>query len=1275
MSAVLLGTAALGPLDPVPSAAASVERNFAFRRMAYHSTIPANNYTDVGHNITDGIISTVAPADVATAEDQYNNSPDGEGPIMAVDGDTSSKWLTFIPAGQTSAWLKVTPPPEAGTVVSYTITSANDAQDRDPRSWRVEGSDDGTNWTTLDTQANQSFPNRFQTRSYPLSLPVKYAYYRLFVTAHNGDTQRRLQLSEFDLRGADGKTVLRGDKPIYYNSMWSSKTNTDEWVYVDFGVSRTINRVVLHWLDRNYATAYDIEISDDAEFWGLAVSNNNGAGGTETVQLPPGGATGRYLRLYCKASSGGRFSLSELEAWGVGEPLDTDRGADSLPAGAVNMPLTNSWKLQRASEVSVSSGAAGNGASLSKAFDDSGWLQATVPGTVLISYTRAGAVPDMNVADNHLQLSEGFFTADFWYRSEFQVPAAYQGRRVWLNFNSINWKADIWLNGTLLGDIRGAFIRGRFDATSYLNFDGDNYLAVLIHKNDTPGKVDVKTRNSAGSNGGVLGDDAPTIHASVGWDWVPTIPGRCIGIYGDVFLSATDDVQIIDPWVVVQFAEVDGKKDYTRSHLSIRAILDNPSDKAVTVTVKGGVHNPSGTTEVERPFESDPITLAAGERREIELKQIAINNPYLWWPNNYGAQPLYKLKLDIFPAGDQRSSDSKTINFGIREFTYQTSSPMRIFCNGVRITCTGGNWGMDDANLTCTADDYDVKVRLHAEANFTMIRNWVGMTNGQGFYDACDKYGILIWDDFWLANPGDHGGNPRPKDINMFMENARDKVLRNRYHAALALYCARNEGDPPADYAPILVQITRDLDGTRHYIPHSASGTVSGFGPYGVQDPRWYYGNTPATLHSERGMPNVPNYESMLEMLTPKYAWPTTVTNLMGNSIWGLHDFCRTSAMQADNYEAKMKKYANYDSLKEFTRIAQMVNFENHRAMFEAVYTRSSGRGNGMLMWMSQSAWPSTVWQTYDYYYDTNAGYFGIKHGCQPINAAFTYSSAIFLQNATGTARTGLTTVLTIFNLEGKEIYKAQSTDNINADSVIVALSLPNVLSLAGATDICFVRTEVFDGTGRIADGFYWHNFRSDQYQNTAAMNDLPEESLKTSYSRLADKNGNPYYAVALTNESDTPVLLARVKITDADTGERMLPVYYSDNYVSLMPGESTIIYAEIDRRYSSGTPAFAVDGWNAAEEDITDNTTPPPPPPPPFLPGDANLNDVLDIGDARLVLQHLVDKTKLEGLAYQAADVDRDGKLTITDARLILQKLVGKIDSFEPYWVPDPVW
>ncbi len=264
-------------------------------------------------------------------------------------------------------------------------------------------------------------------------------------------------------------------------------------------------------------------------------------------------------------------------------------------------------------------------------FNDKDWLPATVPGTVLTSYLNLGAVPDPYYADQRFQVSDAFFTAnDFWYRDTLTVPASYTGRRVWLNFDGINWKADIFVNGTSVGHIAGAFIRGRFDITALVKPGQTCAVAVLIHKVAHPGeKIKQKSLTYCPPNGGILGLDSPTFVASLGWNWIPTIPGRNIGIWNDVSLSSTGAVSLVDPFVTTDLP----LPDVSRADVTLKVDVQNHLAQAR----QGLLHRKHRHGEILLC----QFRINAHETKTLVLDktvcpQLSLRNPRLWWPNGMG---------------------------------------------------------------------------------------------------------------------------------------------------------------------------------------------------------------------------------------------------------------------------------------------------------------------------------------------------------------------------------------------------------------------------------------------------------------------------------------------------------------------------------------------------------------------------------------------------------------------------------------------------------------
>ena len=229
-------------------------------------------------------------------------------------------------------------------------------------------------------------------------------------------------------------------------SVWKSASAGEEWIYVDLGAPAEYDKINLYWI--NKAIKGVVQASDDAKIWTSIVDLPGGDGRKDVIELNKT-VRSRFVRLLLTESeSGAPYQLSEMEIYGKGglvphphQPLAESDNRQFLSGG--------NWKLQRASQVN------GSGEAISKiGYSDSDWIPATVPGTVLTSYMNIGAIPNPNFADNQLQISESYFLSDFWYRNEFTVtnPADY----VFLNFDGINWEANIFLNGKNIGNIDGA---------------------------------------------------------------------------------------------------------------------------------------------------------------------------------------------------------------------------------------------------------------------------------------------------------------------------------------------------------------------------------------------------------------------------------------------------------------------------------------------------------------------------------------------------------------------------------------------------------------------------------------------------------------------------------------------------------------------------------------------------------------------------------------------------------------------------------------------------
>ncbi len=321
------------------------------------------------------------------------------------------------------------------------------------------------------------------------------------------------------------------------STYWQSKAGNEEWIYVDLGSICDVNGVKISWGD-GYASNYKLQVSttgtkEKPASWKNVFSTTKGRGGDELAKFAS--VKAKYVRVLClKSSTSIGYRIHEFEVSGIGAkafvpvPLPAQ-----LPDGMQYLTGGN-WKLMQKSFVND------DGTQLSQPlYDDKNWIPATVPGTVLSSYLNIDAIPDPYFGDQLLMISEKFFTADFWYRTTLNIPESRKGELVWLNFDGINWKADVYFNGIFIGKVEGAFKQAAFDITPYLRTGSENALAVLIHINDNPGLVTEQHLKDPDANGGIIGLDSPTFLAAIGWNWMPTIRGRNTGIWNNVFLSST----------------------------------------------------------------------------------------------------------------------------------------------------------------------------------------------------------------------------------------------------------------------------------------------------------------------------------------------------------------------------------------------------------------------------------------------------------------------------------------------------------------------------------------------------------------------------------------------------------------------------------------------------------------------------------------------------------------------------------------------------------------
>lgn len=871
--------------------------------------------------------------------------------------------------------------------------------------------------------------------------------------------------------------------------------------------------------------------------------------------------------------------------------------------GANDFLLNKGWRLADNSNVMSSKKSI-----FEVGYHADGWYNATVPGTVLTTLVDQGVYPDPYYGLNNLVIPDTLCRTDWWYRLEFSSPIEKKGKEAWLVFKGINYQAEIWLNGICLGTMKGAFIRGEFNATDHL-VDGKNVLAVHILPPPNPGIPHEQSPLAGnGMNGGQLCLDGPTFISSEGWDWVPGIRDRNIGIWQDVHLRFTQGIRLHDTQVITHLALPDTTSAEITVHTEVENLLPVAKQVSVDLSLEGKII-------------SKQVELAPKERKEVtftpeEYQALVLKAPRLWWPNNYGPQELYTMNVAVAEKGV--ASDEKAVRFGVRELSYELEvclpndsirrmeyrptvlgkgepifdninrkyieggmcmprlkknvssdvlipAPdeamqhyMVVKVNGKRIFCKGGNWGMDDGMKRVSREHLEPYFRLHKEANFNMIRNWTGESTEESFYELCDEYGMLVFNDFWLST---QGYNMTVNDDDLFLQNAEDVVVRFRNHPSIALWNPRNEGFAPAYIEENLAKMIAEKDGTRYYSPNSTHCNLRPSGPWNYhKNPVDYYRNRAHGFNTEQGSTSIPTEESILAMMDEKDAWPIS-------DVWYYHDL---HGGQREFMEDIDRKYGKPSDLKDFSRKAQLVNYDSHRAMMEAWNSKIWNSTSGLLLWMSHPAWPSMVWQVYSWDYETFGSFYGCRKACEPVHIQKNLDDQkVIVVNTTLKEMKGAKAIYEAYSLEGKSLFRRVSKVNVSANGATECFVQDKPL---GITGIYLERLMLIDKRGRtVSVNDYWQD---NGKGNFLEFNSLAEASVACKLIRQK----NNWVQIELRNTGAEPAIALKLNVREPDTDKRILPAYVSDGYFNLLPGEKRIITIEY---VPQGEAAISVEGYN----------------------------------------------------------------------------------------------
>jgi hypothetical protein len=855
-----------------------------------------------------------------------------------------------------------------------------------------------------------------------------------------------------------------------------------------------------------------------------------------------------------------------------------------VDANAQQYELNSGWQCINVKDIHT------NGEKISQpGFSLKGFMPATVPGTVLTTMLNNKMIPDPFYGMNNERIPDIYNTGrdyyTYWFVKDFTEKVSNAGEQVWLHFRGINYSCDVFLNGHQLNDKRfyGMFLRQQYNITKWLAKDGKNRLAVIVYPPDPVGNP----------NGGQGGDGTIARNVShqyvAGWDWIQPVRDRNTGIWDKVTIEKTGAVNVQNVHVITLVPGkrlVEGKQD--PATIKITAELLNASDKQVHGKLEYSI---AGQTI------SANVTVPSHKSITPQLPDHLLSNPKLWWPNGYGPQNLYTINVR-FISDDGTVSDVEKINFGVRQINtvWNTTTRSReVQVNGQKIFIKGGNWIISDEMLRFSDARYDAEIRFHRDMNLNLIRIWGGaITERPEFYNACDKYGLLVMQDFW--NSGDCNGrwlDPKkkddqwtrrkyPDDHQLFLASVVDQVKMLRNHPSLALWCGGNEITPPED---ILVamrdSIIPKLDGTRYLIEYSNSDSMSynpfggnGDGPYGIQNVNTFWEHQTFPFNSEIGSVGMGDYAS-LERFIPKENMKIPGEDFRDmDSVWRYHKYI--------GYGNHIDPYGKPKDVKDFADKAQLVNYDQYRALMEGFSAHMWEWYTGTIIWKTQNPWTALRGQMYDYYLDPNACLYGLHKGSEPFHVMYNKADGmVMIVNNTFTAKHNIMLKAEAFDMNGKERLLTQVFSEIGPTTSKKYLSLKRGLDRMGRDKGVFLYLSLLDENKNLLDdNLYW---LPDSTGNYSGLQEMKKAVVTISAHKIEEGK----VEVTISNEKENPIaFFNRISLINSQTKERILPAFYSNNYISVLPGESKKI--EIDYTPAANeSAAVEVYGWNIEERVI----------------------------------------------------------------------------------------
>ncbi|MUH34623.1 glycoside hydrolase family 2 [Zobellia amurskyensis] len=852
----------------------------------------------------------------------------------------------------------------------------------------------------------------------------------------------------------------------------------------------------------------------------------------------------------------------------------------------LKIELKKDWKIQSSKYVPKT----GDQLSLKSSLTEN-WIPTQIPSTVLGTLVENNIYKDPYYGKNLKDIPTEQFTVPWWYTTSFQISEEHAELNASLNFDGINYKANVWLNGKQIADsnaINGAYRITSFDISNAIT-SGKNILAIEI----------IPPKPGDFSTGFV--------------DWNPSPPDGNMGIFRPVTLHLHEGVKIKNPFVQ---SKVD-LNNLNHAALTVSAELQNATNLSISGILIGQIENIR--------FEQK-VTIAANASMFIEYNpaaypQLNLDNPRLWWPIHLGNPDLYNLEVQFIV--NDKISDATEIKFGIREVEdYWLDDIHRGYkINGKKVLIKGAGW-TDDLLLMDTHENIEAQVKYVKQMNLNTIRLEGFWGKDHKLYDLCDEYGILLmvgWSCHWeheihMGVPVNErfGGVYKPEDIDHVAQAWEDQVIWLRNHPSIFVWTVASDKVPITELEQKYIDSFAKYDPTRPYLNStggvgsdqhvigsedviseiSGSSGVKMLGPYAYTAPVYWFTDTnfggAYGFNTETGPgAQVPQLESLKKFIPEDRLWPIS-------DVWNYHcgryEFADLSRFTA----AINERYGAPANLQDFDKKAQAMNYELMRPMFEAFQVHKN-RSTGIIQWMLNAAWPKMYWQLYDYYLMPTGAFYATQKACSPLHLVYNYGDhKIYAINDYSYTVENLRARVRIYDIDSKlhvdktidfsisedtfhPLYEIENLDNLSS-TYFIDLRLINDANREIDTNFYWLSTkeETLDYEADLGE-FAFHT-PSKVYADFSLLNTLNKVNIAADYN-FDKTQDQQQVTVTLTNTGSKIAFLVNLKLEDKNSREPILPIFWEDNFISLLPGEQRTLQATFKHRAAA---VLKIEAWNS---------------------------------------------------------------------------------------------